>query len=190
MGTSSHFLAQGSPPPFPGMAVSASSGPTWSSRFRPDLECWSVSPTSLPPRRPCAGDRVGEGMCGLESLTLFSLHICRQNHSSGSQLRLLGQCVLAGCMWFLSSVRKPGKGRNRSASALISHIPPQCRRPRWHSGKESDNAGDAKDTLSVPGSVRSSGVGNGNPFQYSCLENPMDKGAWWAIVHGVEKSGT
>ena len=62
--------------------------------------------------------------------------------------------------------------------------------PRWHSGKESDNAGDAKDTLLVPGSVRSPGVGNGNPFQYSCLENPMDKGAWWAIVHGVEKSGT
>ena len=34
------------------------------------------------------------------------------------------------------------------------------------------------------------GVGNGNPLQYSCLENPMDGGAWWAAVHGVVKSGT
>ena len=34
------------------------------------------------------------------------------------------------------------------------------------------------------------GEGNDNPLQYSCLENPMDGGAWWAIVHGVEKSGT
>ena len=185
MGTSSHFLAQGSPPPFPGMAVSASSGPTWSSRFRPDLESWSVSPTSLPPRRPCAGDRVGEGMCGLESLTLFSLHICRQNHSSGSQLRLLGQCVLAGCMWFLSSVRKPGKGRNRSASALISHIPPQCRRPRWHSGKESACQCRRLKRCGFPlwvGKTLELGNSNplryGNPLQYSCLENPMDGGAW------------
>ena len=54
----------------------------------------------------------------------------------------------------------------------------------------SDNAGDAKDTGLVPGSVRSPGVGNGNPFQYSCLENPTDKGAWWAAVHVVKKSGT
>ena len=39
----------------------------------------------------------------------------------------------------------------------------------------------------IPGSGRSSGEGNGNPFQYSCLENPMDRGAWWAMVHGVAK---
>ena len=41
---------------------------------------------------------------------------------------------------------------------------------------------------SVPGLERSTGEGNGNPLQYSCLENPMDRGAWWAIiVHGVAK---
>ena len=39
----------------------------------------------------------------------------------------------------------------------------------------------------VPGSGRSPGERNGHPFQYSCLGNPMDRGAWWAIVHGVEK---
>ena len=46
-------------------------------------------------------------------------------------------------------------------------------------GKEPDlNAGDARDTGSIPGSGRSPGGGHGNPLQYSCLENPMDRGAW------------
>ena len=49
---------------------------------------------------------------------------------------------------------------------------------------------DAGDTGSVPGPGRSPAEGNGNPLQYSCLENPMDTGAWWAIVHGVAKSWT
>ena len=52
------------------------------------------------------------------------------------------------------------------------------------------NAGDARDLGSIPGSGRSPGEGNGNPLQYSCLENPMDRGAWWATVHGVAKSWT
>ena len=46
------------------------------------------------------------------------------------------------------------------------------------------------DPGSIPGFGRSSGEGNGNPLQYSCLENPMDGGAWWATVHGVAKSRT
>ena len=48
----------------------------------------------------------------------------------------------------------------------------------------------AGDLGSIPGSGRSPGEGNGNPLQYSCLENPMDRGAWWAIVHRVAKSRT
>ena len=52
------------------------------------------------------------------------------------------------------------------------------------------NAGDAGDGGSVSGMGRSPGEGNGNPLQYSCLENPMDRGAWWAIVPGVAKSRT
>ena len=43
---------------------------------------------------------------------------------------------------------------------------------------------------SIPGLGRLSGEGNGNPLQYSCLENPMDRGAWWSTVHGVAKSRT
>ena len=46
----------------------------------------------------------------------------------------------------------------------------------------------AGDIGSIPGSGRSPGEGNGNPLQYSCLGNPMDRGAWWATVHGVAKS--
>ena len=46
------------------------------------------------------------------------------------------------------------------------------------------------DPGSIPGSGRSPGEGNGNPLQCSCLENPMDGGAWWATVHGVTKSRT
>ena len=60
--------------------------------------------------------------------------------------------------------------------------------PGGSSGKESAcNAGDAD---SVSGWGRFSGEGNGNPLQYSCLENSMDRGAQWATVHGVTKSQT
>ena len=52
------------------------------------------------------------------------------------------------------------------------------------------NAGDARDVGLSPRSGRSPGVGNGNPLQYSCLENPMDRKAWRSIVHGVTKTWT
>ena len=52
------------------------------------------------------------------------------------------------------------------------------------------NAEDAKDMSLIPGSGRSLGVGNGNPLQYSSLENSMGSGAWQATVHGVAKSWT
>ena len=47
------------------------------------------------------------------------------------------------------------------------------------------NAGDIRDAGLIPGWGRSPGEGNGKPLQYSCLGNPMDRGAWWATVHGV-----
>ena len=52
------------------------------------------------------------------------------------------------------------------------------------------NAGDIRDTGSIPGSGRSPGGGHGNLLQYSCLQNPKDRGAWQATVHGVTKSWT
>ena len=49
-------------------------------------------------------------------------------------------------------------------------------------------AREVRDADSISGSGRSPGVGNGNRLQYSCLENSMDRGAWWALVHGVTES--
>ena len=52
------------------------------------------------------------------------------------------------------------------------------------------SAGDVRDVGSIPRLGRSPGGGHGNPLKYSCLENPMDRRAWWATVHGVAKSQT
>ena len=60
--------------------------------------------------------------------------------------------------------------------------------PRWCS--DEDFVCSAEGLDSIPGLGRSSGEGNGNPLQYSCLENPVDRGAWRATVHGVARSRT
>ena len=54
----------------------------------------------------------------------------------------------------------------------------------------SANVGDARDMGSIPGLGRCPGGGHGNLLQYSCLENPMDRGAWHAMLHRVAKNGT
>ena len=74
-------------------------------------------------------------------------------------------------------------------SAAHSKIPSLWKKkglPRWLSGKES--ACNAGDPGSIPGWTRSPGVGNGNPLQYSCLENPVDRGAWQGTVHRVAQT--
>ena len=63
--------------------------------------------------------------------------------------------------------------------------------PTWCSGKESiSSAGDVRDVSLIPRSGRSPGGGNGDPLQYFCLENPRDRGAWQATVHGVAELDT
>ena len=62
--------------------------------------------------------------------------------------------------------------------------------PAGSDGKERGFVHDAEDASSIPGSGRSPGEGNGNPLHYAGLENPMDRGAWRATVHGVTKSQT
>ena len=63
----------------------------------------------------------------------------------------------------------------------VSQVPLEIRNPLA-------NAIDTRDTNLIPGSERAPEGGHGNPLQYSCLENPMHRGAWWAAVHGVTKS--
>ena len=58
-----------------------------------------------------------------------------------------------------------------------------------HSSFGKESACNAGDLDSIPGSGTSPGEGNDNPLEYSCLEKPMDRGAWWATVHGVAKVG-
>ena len=64
--------------------------------------------------------------------------------------------------------------------------------PRWRQWVKNPpaNAGDVKDAGLIPGSGRSPGGEHRNPLQYSCLEKPMDRGAWWATVHRVAESRT
>ena len=78
--------------------------------------------------------------------------------------------------------------RLQSDKAGLTAGPPSPGLPRWLSGKES--ACNAEDPGLIPGSGRSPGEGNGYPFQYSCLGNPMDRGAWQATVHRVANSQT
>ena len=61
--------------------------------------------------------------------------------------------------------------------------------PTWYSSVGKETACNAGDPVSIPGSGRSPGEGKGNPLQYSCLENPMDRGVWEATVHGVTRVG-
>ena len=77
--------------------------------------------------------------------------------------------------------KKQENSRKTSTSALLG----------FPGGSEvKASACNARDLGSIPGSGRFPGKGNGNPLQYSCLENPMDRGAWRATVHGVAKSWT
>ena len=76
--------------------------------------------------------------------------------------------------------------------SLLCEFDEECTvgRPRAHSGEESADAGDARDTGSMPGLRRSPGGGKGKPLQYSCLGSPMGRGACQATVHGATKSWT
>ena len=74
---------------------------------------------------------------------------------------------------------------------LQFHFPTYLQVPHWPVGKEPTcSAADIGDKGLIPGLGRSPGEGNGNPLQYSCLGNFMDRGAWRAIVHGIANSQT
>ena len=89
---------------------------------------------------------------------------------------MLLQMIMGGKCWKLELDAKPS----------VSHYPKTL--PGGSNGKAS--ARNVGDQGLIPGLGRSPGEGNGNPLQYSCLENSMDGGAWWATVHGVSRSRT
>ena len=95
---------------------------------------------------------------------LFLEIICTHTRKEGRARALESTQLFTPYTWYLNHVELLG-------SSVVKHVPA--------------NAGD---TGSIPGSERSSGGGNGNPLQYSCLENPTDRRAWWATVQGVTKS--
>ena len=103
---------------------------------------------------------------------------------------------LTGPQWQAGSLALAPPGKPHVGTGFIYKIMMICITvqsctadfPGGSDGKVS--AYNVGDLGSIPGSGRSPGEGNGNSFQYSCLENPMDRGAWWAAVHGVAKSRT
>ena len=115
---------------------------------------------------------------GLTSVYLFVLP--SSSHNTCRQLGFGGLCITSSL-----ATDPPGSPVWRCSGGSLQR---KCGLSQWLSGKESTcisgNMG------SVYGSGRSSGVGNGNPLQYSCLENPVDRGSWRATVHEVSKSWT
>ena len=106
---------------------------------------------------------------------------------------ILLECTLYLVCLFTISPWKLGTLSHRGR--CVSPMPPPwlwyCIMLIFFGGSEVKvSAWNVGDLGSIPGLGRSPGEGNGNPLQYSCLENPMEGGAWWAIVHGVTKSWT
>ena len=83
--------------------------------------------------------------------------------------------------------KKPG-GLPFMGSHKVGHDRSDLAAAAKHNKESIRNAGDTRETGLIPGSGRFPQEGNGNSLQYSCLENFMDRGAWWATVHGVIKS--
>ena len=100
--------------------------------------------------------------------------------------------------WRIPWTEEPGRLKSialQSWTQLKRFSPQACNLYKGFSGGSvvktpPANTGNTGDLDLIPGWGRSPGVGNGNSIQYSCLGNPMDRGAWWAIVHGLAKSKT
>ena len=101
-------------------------------------------------------------------------------HYPGSTLKSVPLCLLfkPALLWEIAFLLFVG-----NLCDCYSQVVPVVKKPPA-------NARDARDAGSIPGSERSPGEGNGNPLQYSCLENSVDRGARWATVHGVAKIWT
>ena len=155
---------------------------------------WHLTPVLLPGKSHGQRSLVGCSPWGRsESGTTerlhfhFSLSCTGEGNGTPLQYSCLENPRDGGAWW--AAVYGVAKSWTRlkqlsSSSSFLSGASPQ-------SGKESTcNAGATENVGLIIGSGRSPGEGNGNPLQYSCLENSMDRDAWWATVHRVTKSWT
>ena len=99
------------------------------------------------------------------------------------KVKSLSRARLLATPWTAAYQAPPSMGFSRQEYGSGSPVPLVVKNP-------TANAGDTRDLGLIPGWRRSPGGGHGNPLQDSCLENPMDRGAWWATVHRVAKSQT
>ena len=168
---------------------------------------WMNRPTNMDPhkcpRRRCLGPRSRPADQGVQ---------CPDQKSSSADWI----CITAGAVQYAGQRSSAQMHVQYLHQSLILQTPVQRRRPEALCGRPPSrpdgrmlgagirtgfpggasgknlpaSAGDVRDAGSVPGSGRSPGGEHGNPLQYSCLENPTDRGAWWATVHKVAKSRT
>ena len=118
------------------------------------------------------------GCCQFKNVPLFPCLVCTRQYSN--HLTPINAFNAYNLLWNTSIIPTLRFGN--------WHIK---RLPQWLSSKESARyAGSAEDVVLIPGLGRSSGEGHGNSLQYSCLEDPMDRGVWRAIVYRVTKRRT
>ena len=111
---------------------------------------------------------LGPAIATLLQLTFHWLY----SYLTAGETKKRSAAVFQGCFCFWFKLMYTGS----PGGSVVKNLP--------------DSTREAGESGSIPGSGRPPGVGNGNPFHHSCLENSMDRGAWWAAVHGVAKSWT
>ena len=118
---------------------------------------------------------------------MFLIHIFNKSIQSKWGLGIL--LIACSFFFFFSLPVLINKASLEQAMSISLSIAPGCHPPAGGSDSKYSVCNTGDQGL-IPGSERSPGEGNGNPFQHSCLENPTDRGAWWATVYGVSKSQT
>ena len=150
------------------------------SRHQRNVVCCYQDMGTVQPQEKGSGHSAARGLLSLGLASIFFCSVCvyvclfRYLYTWLLWALVVGSLIFAearGIFFFSCSLS------GASQVVLVVKNPPA-------------SAGEIRDEGSIPGSGRSPGGGHGNPLQYSCLENPMDRGAWWATVHGVSKNCT
>ena len=165
----------------------------WSLGWEDPLEKGKATHSSLLAWRIPWTMSMGSQRVGLDWVTFtFTFNACRhcsnKGYSFGYETFLLHTLLINCCMIISHFVTNHLTHKSVNFKFIYNKQHAQGF-PGGSDGKESAcNAGDARDMGSFPGLGRSLGGGHGSPLQYSCLKNPMDKGAWLGTIHGIAKS--